>query len=330
MRLNWMARPVRVRKAAPVVCLVVVCAVLGGSSQSVVEADAGGHPLYDDGSALRWYESLAEARTVAAREDKLVLVEVSIRDCRTCAMVIGLMRDPVLRARLSRVAVGHHVDAHHGTPLARDFRGHLRSAEYLPWVGFFSPGQSWVTGFAPSQRTTRAEMRARLVRALGQAETEQARRKAARDAAANLDAAAGSGEGASVRPGPQPSAPAGRIVWHSRIADAQAAARAEGKLIFITSTKPNCSLCTKLKERVVPQAWSELSKGCVLYVYDITRPESAAVDALVRSNLKGAYVMPLAGFVTPDLQWRHGFFGGTHAQKLLADFETARHPRSGR
>lgn len=321
MRRNQMARRTYVRLAASVLVLVV-CAVLGGPRQPVAEAGAGAHPTYDDGNAVRWYDTFGEARAAAARENKLVLVEVSIRDCRTCAMVVGLMRDPGLRARLSRVAVGYHVDAHRGTPLSRDFRGHLRSAEYLPWVGFFTPDRSWVTGFAPPRRVTRTEMRARFVRAIQAAETEQARCAAPQDAVA----LAPSGR-QPVPPDDRPATPADRIPWFERIVDAQAAARAEGKLIFITSTKPHCSLCMKLKDRIVPQVWSELSKGCVLYVYDITRPESRAVDALVRANLQGAYVMPLAGFVTPDLEWRHGFFGGTHAQKLLSDYATARTTR---
>jgi hypothetical protein len=51
------------------------------------------------------------------------------------------------------------------------------------------------------------------------------------------------------------------------------------------------------------------------------------VDQVVRANLQGAYLMPLAGFVTADLKWRHGFFGSTDARKLMADYQTAQRRR---
>ena len=63
------------------------------------------------------------------------------------------------------------------------------------------------------------------------------------------------------------------------------------------------------------------------YIYDITRPESPQIDRIVRANLKGAYLMPLAGFVDADLRWLHGFFGKTDAKKFMSDYATARRNR---
>ncbi len=48
------------------------------------------------------------------------------------------------------------------------------------------------------------------------------------------------------------TAPVGSFTWHSRLADAQADARAQGKLLLVMSTKPNCGLCDKFKTQVVP------------------------------------------------------------------------------
>ena len=70
-----------------------------------------------------------------------------------------------------------------------------------------------------------------------------------------------------------------------------------------------------------------MSQGCVFYRYDITRPESAAVDRLVRANHRGSRLMPLAGFMTPEMRWLHSFHGGTDAGKLMADYRTAQRAR---
>ena len=127
-----------------------------------------------------------------------------------------------------------------------------------------------------------------------------------------------------------PAAPAqpartasGPITWHYRLADAQAEARATGKLILVASTKPRCSLCVKFKEQIAPAAGSELTRMAVGYVYDITRPEVREVDRLLRANLRGADLMPLVGFVTADLQWVHGFWGVRTVQQFRGDIARA-------
>ncbi|MFM8979841.1 MAG: hypothetical protein ACKOSS_05195, partial [Planctomycetia bacterium] len=61
----------------------------------------------------------------------------------------------------------------------------------------------------------------------------------------------------------------------------------------------------------------------VAYVYDILSPESSRLDAAMRANLPGAVLMPLAGFLTPDLGWVHGFSGPRTTQEFLADIEVA-------
>jgi hypothetical protein len=111
--------------------------------------------------------------------------------------------------------------------------------------------------------------------------------------------------------------------WYTKLADAQAAARAQGKLILAASTRPGCGLCEKFKNRVVPQVASECSRVAVGYVYDIVHPEAPAVDQTLRANLTDATLMPLVGFLTPELRWVHGFWGSTDAEKFLGDLAVA-------
>lgn len=291
------------------------------------DAGPGRHPLYGDGNTLRWYANLREAQTVAAREGKLLVVDVTVPNDPTCEMAIGLIQDAAIRARIARVAVGYHVDGRRSSQFARDFRRNLRSTAYYPWVGFFSSDARWVSGFAASRRTSRVELRRRFLVALNRAEAVQRRLRP--QAGRSPAAAASRTTRARAAPKSTTAAPkrstgtAGGLVWYEKISEAQAAARAQGKIILVTSTKPTCGLCKKLIQKIVPQAWARMSQGCVCYVYDITNPESKAVDRLVRRNHIGHRLMPLAGFMTADLRWLHGFYGGTDARQLTADYRQA-------
>ena len=319
-----------------VAALGLLVLILSGVANAprAAEARAGSHPLYDDGGTLRWYTDLKEAFRVAGREGKLVVVDVSVANCRACETAIGLVGDASIRNRIARIAVGYHVDARRGTPLIGDFRTNLRSASYLPLVGFFTPSTEWVSGFAPSQRTGRVELRRRFLVALDRAESRHRRmltrrRREARAAPPVAPPARRKTAAKSppARATPKPRKPVTSSVagpsWYESISEAREAARSEGKIVFVTSTKPGCSLCKKLKLDIVPRIRGEMSKGCVFYIYDITRPESKAVDRLVRRNLPRARLMPLAGFMTPDWRWLHGFSGGTDARKLMTDYRTA-------
>ncbi len=122
---------------------------------------------------------------------------------------------------------------------------------------------------------------------------------------------------------PRGPATAGPIHWHTRLADAQAEARASGKMILVTSTKPRCSLCEKFKNNIAPAAGAELTRVAVGYVYDITRPEVRQVDRTLRANLRGADLMPLVGFLSADLGWIHGFWGQRSVQQFRGDIARA-------
>lgn len=113
------------------------------------------------------------------------------------------------------------------------------------------------------------------------------------------------------------------VAWRRTLADAQAEARASGRLLFVATTKPDCSLCEAFMHEVAPQAGARLADVAVCYVYDILQPESGRLDAALRANLPGAMLMPLAGFFTPDLAWVNGFSGPRSTQEFLADLEAA-------
>ncbi len=117
--------------------------------------------------------------------------------------------------------------------------------------------------------------------------------------------------------------PSGGLTWYRSFAQAQAAARAEGKLVLVASTRPGCGLCETFRNQTAPACRGELARVAVGYVYDITRPEDRSVDAALRANLPGAKLMPLVGFFTPDLAWVHGFWGRHDAGQFRADIATA-------
>ncbi len=137
----------------------------------------------------------------------------------------------------------------------------------------------------------------------------------------NTPFSSGSPDGRAAAPrGPVRS---GSVRWHTRLADAQADARATGRLILALSTKPRCGLCEKFKNRIAPGAAGELNQVAVGYIYDITRPEVRRVDQTLRANLRGADLMPLVGFLTPDLGYIHGFWGPRSVTEFRGDIARA-------
>lgn len=109
----------------------------------------------------------------------------------------------------------------------------------------------------------------------------------------------------------------GGLAWYRSFAEARSAARAQGKLILVASTRPGCGLCEAFRSQTAPACRDGLERVAVGYLYDITRPEDGSVDRTLRAHLPGARLMPLVGFVTPDLGWVHGFWG----QRSVAEFQ---------
>jgi hypothetical protein len=121
-----------------------------------------------------------------------------------------------------------------------------------------------------------------------------------------------------------PRTPTAGPFWHTRLADAQAQARQEGKLILVGSTKPSCGLCDKFKEDVLPQAQVEARQITVGYLVDAMNPEAPQIWQMLKDNLPQARLMPLIGIVTPDLRWVTGFSGPTDVNMLHSALATAR------
>jgi len=113
--------------------------------------------------------------------------------------------------------------------------------------------------------------------------------------------------------------------WYRSFRAAQQAAREQGKFIFVASTRPGCGLCEKLVTRTVPQVEQEILRVAIPYRYNISRPENGRIDGVIRGMTRGARLMPLCGFVTPDARPIRGFSGPTTASQLrgyLRDAET--------
>jgi hypothetical protein len=123
---------------------------------------------------------------------------------------------------------------------------------------------------------------------------------------------------------PAPAPAATGPFWHTRFADAQAAARREGKLILIGSTKPACGLCDKFKEQVFPPHEAEARQVVVGYMVNAMSPESGQAWQMLKDNLPTARLMPLVGIVTADLRWVTGFAGPTDEGMLLNALAQAR------
>ncbi|MFV1958934.1 MAG: hypothetical protein ACC662_05925 [Planctomycetota bacterium] len=117
---------------------------------------------------------------------------------------------------------------------------------------------------------------------------------------------------------------AGPFRWHTRLADAQAQARREGKLLLISSTRPGCGLCKKFRDKIVPEAAAQVNAVAVGYMVETANQESPQVWQILKANLPRAGLMPLVGILTPDLRWLTGFGGPPSTSKLLNALNTAR------
>ncbi len=113
----------------------------------------------------------------------------------------------------------------------------------------------------------------------------------------------------------QPAAPrvAGGVQWYHDWNQASAAARAMGGVVFMMASRATCTQCHKVKDTVIPRHQNILGGRCVGFVFDMSQKVGGVYGgrygAFLRRNLPYAQIMPLAGFVTPDMQWIDGFWG---------------------
>jgi hypothetical protein len=114
-------------------------------------AEAGGsrHPYFNDGGALRWYHSFAEAKRVARAEGKVIFIESGRRRCSSCARLCSqVLASGQIRARLSKIAIGLASECDRPEREVQQlFRRHLPNPKLLPLCGFVTPDGRWIAGF---------------------------------------------------------------------------------------------------------------------------------------------------------------------------------------
>jgi hypothetical protein len=135
-----------------------------------------------------------------------------------------------------------------------------------------------------------------------------------------------------VAPAPAPTAaplPAfaptgGAFQWTSSLAEAQSLARATGRLILVEEGRPACVNCRVLRDTIIPGLAADLGAVAVGYYDDVDANPNSQSFQILRSNLPDALTLPLVGFLTPDLRWVHGYWGGRDAPRFRAEIATAR------
>lgn len=132
-------------------------------------------------------------------------------------------------------------------------------------------------------------------------------------------------------PMPPRTAPAslptgGSFRWASSLREAQDAARASGRMVFIETGRPACGNCQGLRNEVIPDPTvsAELGAMVVGYYVDCDQEPNSQAYKLLVSNLPGAATLPLVGFFTPDLRWVHGYSGGRNVSRFRQEISTAR------
>jgi hypothetical protein len=126
------------------------------------------------------------------------------------------------------------------------------------------------------------------------------------------------------RPAPHPHFDdGGTLHWYTKLADAQAAAKREGKLVFIEYGRQVCGNCRALAESVLPAAdvKARLAALAVGLAADCDAPENA-VEQLMRANLSGASALPFVAFVTHDGRWVTGYAGYKDTAGFLKVLDT--------
>jgi hypothetical protein len=81
-----------------------------------------------------------------------------------------------------------------------------------------------------------------------------------------------------------------------------------------------------LKNQIIPspEISMELGSVAVGYYDDVDRNPGSPSFQILRQNLPDAIMLPLCGFLTPDLRWVHGYSGGRDAGRFRAEIAMAR------
>ncbi|MGQ0552964.1 MAG: thioredoxin family protein [Planctomycetota bacterium] len=114
----------------------------------------------------------------------------------------------------------------------------------------------------------------------------------------------------------------GTLSWHTRWEDALAAARRDGKLIFIEMGREQCSNCRTLVQGVVPQPSIAklLQERFVALASDVDDPEPAVLD-LAMQNLADATMLPFVLFTDAEGNFLAGGHGAVHPDRFRETLE---------
>jgi len=104
----------------------------------------------------------------------------------------------------------------------------------------------------------------------------------------------------------------GTLDWYTSLPEAQAAAEAAGKLIFVESGRLECPNCVNVVSQVIPALRSRFAAAAVGLAVDCDdERQDPRVEALLSSGLPDARMLPLCGFVTAQHQgWVRAYARG--------------------
>ena len=119
-------------------------------------------------------------------------------------------------------------------------------------------------------------------------------------------------------------ADSGTLAWSTDLAEAQAAARSTGKLVFIEYGRRACSNCRTLVSKYLPcpMLKTRFSDACVGLAADCDESDPR-VDAIFKRGLPGACALPFVAFVSADLVWVTGWAGATTPSDIAEHLRVA-------
>jgi hypothetical protein len=117
----------------------------------------------------------------------------------------------------------------------------------------------------------------------------------------------------------------GTLAWYVDLQEAQVAARAQGKVLFIEYGRKECSNCRALVSRVLPTAGlrERFAANTVGLAADCDEPDPK-LEALFKIGLgPDAKALPFVAFASPDLEWIGGWAGGMDVQGCATRLDAA-------
>lgn len=115
----------------------------------------------------------------------------------------------------------------------------------------------------------------------------------------------------------------GTLDWHTKYADALAAAKADDKIVFIEMGRELCSNCRTLVQSIVPMpnVARVLKEHYVAYASDADAPEQPVID-LAMDNMADAMMLPFVMFVDGDGNYLGGSHGAVAPDRFQQQIET--------